>query len=264
MREVLPYMSPDVENDLQRVLKTGQPVMEREVVGRTPASAQVRYWLASYYPVRTATGLLLGIGAVVVEITERKRAEESIAGLNKRLQWSLAENNHRVKNNLQVLAALIDMQVMDGPTLVPAQEFHRIATQIWALAAVHDLLTMQAREEGQTETISAKAMLERLLPVMQQTVGPRSLCFDVEDLPLTTRQATSLALITNELVSNAIKHGRGEVGIHFHARQNEGILTITDEGPGFPADFDPHQAGRTGLELIERLAGWNLSGLYHL
>lgn len=258
--EVLPDMPAHVEEDLRRVLKTGKPLIEREVIGRTPASAQTRAWLVSYYPVRTAADLLLGIGAVVVEITERKRAEESIAGLNKRLQWSLAENNHRVKNNLQVLAALIDMQVMDGPMLVPAQEFHRIATQIRALAAVHDLLTLQARDEGQTEAVSAKAMLERLLPVMQKTVGQRSLRLDVEDVPLTTKQATSLALITNELVSNAIKHGQGEVGIRFQTYGNEGILTITDEGPGFPADFDPRKAAGTGLELIERLAGWDLFG----
>lgn len=77
VQQVLPRISKEVAADLQRVLRTGEPIVEREVVGETPAApGKQRYWLANYYQVPGGDGAPLGIGAVVQEITERKRAEE--------------------------------------------------------------------------------------------------------------------------------------------------------------------------------------------
>lgn len=76
--EVLPDLAPRLEPLLQRILETGEPIVDMEISGETPASpGQRRHWLASYYPVRTPNGHLLGIGSVVIDITERKQAEEA-------------------------------------------------------------------------------------------------------------------------------------------------------------------------------------------
>ncbi len=74
--EVLPDMDSAMVRGLRRVLEHGEPVIDVEVEGQTPAApGQERHWLASYYPVRDADGETLGLGAVVNEITERKLAE---------------------------------------------------------------------------------------------------------------------------------------------------------------------------------------------
>ena len=77
LREVLPRLAPTLEPLLRRVLETGEPVAETEVAGETPAEpGRRRHWQASYYPVRDEAGAIVGVGAVVQEVTERRAAEE--------------------------------------------------------------------------------------------------------------------------------------------------------------------------------------------
>ncbi len=76
--EVLPGLWPTLEPLYRGVLETGQPVVNVEVSGETAAApGQERHWLANYYPVQAAGGLILGVGVVVLEITERRRTAEA-------------------------------------------------------------------------------------------------------------------------------------------------------------------------------------------
>jgi PAS domain S-box-containing protein len=82
MAEVLPEMHDQVSDDFRRVLATGEPLIDVDVTGGTPAQpGVVRHWVASYYPVRDPAGETLGLGAIVVETTERERAERERARL---------------------------------------------------------------------------------------------------------------------------------------------------------------------------------------
>ncbi len=79
LSEVLPGLDEQVVQDYRRVLETGEPIVDQEASGETPAApGKRRYWLASYYPVRGADGQPLGVGGVVTEITERKQAEADL------------------------------------------------------------------------------------------------------------------------------------------------------------------------------------------
>ena len=79
--EVLPAMGPAVDG-LRRVLETGEPLLDQEICGETPAApGEERHWLASFYPVRDDQGQTHGLGAVVTDITERKHAEQERAEL---------------------------------------------------------------------------------------------------------------------------------------------------------------------------------------
>ncbi len=79
VREVLPNLAPILEPRLRRVLETGEPLLDFELTGETPAApGHQRTWLQTYYPVRRPDGEIVGIGASVVEITERKRLEEAL------------------------------------------------------------------------------------------------------------------------------------------------------------------------------------------
>lgn len=99
--EVLPEpVATQVMRDYRRVLETGDPLRDREMAGETRAApAALRHWLASYYPVRGSGGHPLGIGAVVVDITERKRAEQERA----RLLAEVATERDRLQQVLNVL-----------------------------------------------------------------------------------------------------------------------------------------------------------------
>lgn len=191
---------------------------------------------------------------------ERKWAEVHVRTLNVRLQRAMTETHHRVKNNLQLMSALIEMQRGDGREMVPVSEFVRLGANIRALGVIHDILTHEAKEGAEQDTLSAKALLERLLGMLQQTAGTHVLRFAIDEVRLAGRQATSLALITNELVANAQKHGRSETLVMLTVSENTARLQVEDDGPGFPPDFNPLTSANTGIELIENMVQWDLLG----
>lgn len=202
------------------------------------------------------------------EITQHQRAKEILArhqehieALNERLRRSMTETHHRVKNNLQIIAAMLDMHLMDGSATIPTKDIHQLGIHVRALAAVHDLLTQESKEgDGQAHYISAYSLLNDLIPMLQATSADRTIRFDVEDARLTARQGTSLALVVNELVSNAMKYGVGLIRIKFAVEDEKASLEVCDDGPGFPEDFDPIEAANTGLELVQHLCHWDLEG----
>ncbi len=194
------------------------------------------------------------------EIAERRRAEEAVERLNQRLRDAMAETHHRVRNNLQLMAALLDMQLLDAEDTVPRSDVERMQTYIHTLAAVHEILTDVARVHMGAEEISARPLLERLLPQLRLLAPDKRVEGQIVDVRLRPRAATALAVITNELVSNALKHGASSVKVILARDGEPAELTVEDDGPGFPPDFDPEIAANTGLELVLRLSQWDLAG----
>ena len=183
-----------------------------------------------------------------------------IEALNVRLQRSMRETHHRVKNNLQVITALVNIQQMQYKDHVPTEELQRLTQHIKALASIHDLLTHQAQTDAEVSDISVREVMQKLMPTVQGLVGPRRISFDVQDIRLPVRQSTTFAVLVNELVSNALKHGRGEIRVCFRVENNIASLEVMDQGPGFPVGFDPERAANTGLDLTDSLSRMDLRG----
>ena len=256
---------------LDEVYRTGTPFegrfMRAVLQPKVGGPLEECYLDLIYQALVEADGSVSGILAHGVDLTERHRAEsalqasqEQIEALNAKLRRAMTETHHRVKNNLQMISALIDMQRHTGAETVPMSDLAQLGQNIQALGIIHDILTKEAKSEGETEFISVSEVLERLLPILQTTLGARRLIAAIEQVSLPGKHTTSLALITNELVSNAVKHGKGDVELALRTDDNVVTLTVSDDGPGFPDGFDPEIASNTGLELIENIARYDLNG----
>lgn len=226
------------------------------------------HWLATRgEALRNAhTGETLFSG-VVQEITQRKQTEQErdahlreIEALNGQLKLAMAETHHRVKNNLQVIAAMIDMQTMEDTPTLPRDEFLRLGQHVRTLATIHEILTQKAKEQGDAQTLSARALLRHLLTTLQRAHQNRALRQQIDDATLSTRHGTALALIANELVSNAVKHAKGAIEVRFVVQGNIAMLEVCDDGAGFPPGFNASRAANTGLELIQTLTSADLTG----
>jgi PAS domain S-box-containing protein len=211
--------------------------------------------------------ILTLFASMLGHLCTRKRTEESLKAhqedileLNEKLQRAMTETHHRVKNNLQVIAAMIDMRIMDGAGTVSIEELQMLSAHVRTLATVHDLLTQQAKAHGDAREISAAEVLERLLALMGETTGGRSIQAQITDATLTPKQATSMGLVLNELVSNAIKYGKGDIEVSFQTNEENALLRISDNGPGFPPAFDAKNGSNTGLDLVDNLSHWDLGG----
>ena len=227
----------------------------RDITARKRAEEQVKALNAELEErVRKRTA------ALESALAAQRESEAEIEALNARLLRAMQETHHRVKNNLQIIASMVDMQLMDHPETVPAGDLRRLGDYARALAAVHDILTYEHRHEEPVATLSARAVLEKLLPLMQQTAGARHIRYHLEEAQFPVSRCTSLALIVNELVNNAIKHGEGEVEVTLGVEGKQASLEVCDHGPGLPEGFDPELVTSTGLELVTNLTHTDLGG----
>lgn len=205
---------------------------------------------------------LHGYVKILRDNTQPKTAQIRIEELNTQLQDAMTEIHHRVKNNLQIIAALLDLQIMEheDAQALPLTEAQRLAEQIRTLSIVHDILTLQMRDDNPNAKISMQVLFDRLLPNLAKVAGHEAFDCRIGDVSVSIKQATSLALIAAELISNALKHGQGRVEVTLETEFQTNVLEVCDDGPGFPADFDPVKSANTGLMLINNLVRHDLGG----
>lgn len=228
-----------------------------------------RWMLDTGAPRFLPDGSFAGFIGSCVDITERKQFEEAllrnqahIAALNERLRQMMSATHDRVRNTLQIIAAIVDIRAMSCEASLPIAELKQLANQVHILASVHDILTHHVHQTDAAQAVSARAILEKILPLFESMAGGQRFESYIEEAPLRAEQATALPIIANELLSNAFKYGKkdGRVGLRLTAEGSGAMLEVWDEGPGFPAGFDPIRAGHIGLELVERLSHWDLHG----
>lgn len=172
-----------------------------------------------------------------------------------RLRLALREINHRVKNNLQVIAALLDMRLMEDAEAVPRSHLEEVLRQVRAMAAVHEFLS----RGPSGDQVPARAVLERLVELTGKPVGLEA-AVESDDIVLPVKEANALALIVNELLLNASKHGATAVKVALQGGNGRIDLTVRDNGPGFGPDFQVVRDAGVGLSLARTLAEHDLRG----
>jgi two-component sensor histidine kinase len=166
----------------------------------------------------------------------------------------MQEIHHRVKNSLQLVHTILAMQVRTLTSSEAREQVTEAAARVLAIGAVHHRLY----EGGSTAAADAGRYLRGLLTDMKAMLpdvgGERTLDIDIDSLSLNADDLTPLGLITVELVTNALKYGRGSVRVVVE-RVVDGLeVAVSDEGSGFPAGFDPGACRGLGMRLISALA----------
>lgn len=262
---------PDLPGELPYILeriRAGRPIEHYET-RRVRKDGTLIDVDISVSPVRDGQGQIVGAATIVRDITERRRTERElkqrqaeVEALNLRLKRAMQETHHRVKNNLQVISAMVDMQTIEhlGEGTIPVKEFERLNTHIRTLSLMHDLLTKSVRENEEQQRVSSQEALGRLLGLLEKVSGGRPIPTHLENVELLSKQIVTLSLTLNELVSNAVKHAAGDVEVRFEVRGPLAELSVSDDGPGFPPGFDPMTAAHTGLDLVLGLVDSDLKG----
>jgi signal transduction protein with GAF and PtsI domain len=176
----------------------------------------------------------------------------------------IREMHHRVKNNLQTVAMLLRLQVGEGRAVSGREVLTETISRILSIAAVHEILSVEG-----FRLVNLRQLLERVAQNVTQTMTTpaRHLSVEVrgEDVFLNSHQATSLALVVNELLQNAIEHaskGRADGRIEIRFRQHDGglMLEVQDNGAGLPPGFEPTAGNDLGLKIIHTLVTEDLGG----
>jgi PAS domain S-box-containing protein len=202
-------------------------------------------------------GRLLGFAKVFRDVTEREQARERLHRSLAEKDALLREIHHRVKNNLQVIVSLLGLQsrYIQDPTALACLE--ETTNRVRAISRIHEALYGTA-DLASVQFASYLHQLVQDLTAFYEVA--QRIHTDVEAAPITLdiEHAVPLALITNELVCNAMKHafpGRESGGITVTLITEPGLaeLTVRDNGHGLPPGFDPATSGGMGFNLIRIL-----------
>ncbi len=169
------------------------------------------------------------------------------------------EMHHRIKNNLQTVAMLMQLQLADASEEA-SQELQISIHRVHSIAAVHEVLA----ERG-FQLVDLKHVLDRLTSTMVESMTSPAQKVTIEvtgdTMLLPSRFASNLALVVNELVQNALNHAftsqtAGHIGISLGHAPEELIIVVSDDGVGLAAGADPG----LGLEIVQVLVGEELRG----
>jgi PAS domain S-box-containing protein len=207
----------------------------------------------SLSPMRTEEGLL--VTAAIHDISERKRVETKLRSSLQEKEVLLKEIHHRVKDNLQIVSSMLNLQLDQISDPKALALFKESQARVRSIALIHEKL-YQSKDLARLDIAE---YLERLVRDLFAAYGvnPDEIALQVqsEDVPLGVDAAISSGLIVNELVTNALKHafpgGRGgEVRVLLRREERDVVLEVADNGVGFPAGVDFRNPSTLGLKLV--------------
>ncbi|HEX9933250.1 MAG TPA: histidine kinase dimerization/phosphoacceptor domain -containing protein [Allosphingosinicella sp.] len=181
---------------------------------------------------------------VVDQLELRLAARQAVA----KAELMAREIDHRVMNSLQFVSGLLTMQSRSTDAADASAQLQEAATRVAAVARVH-----RNFYSTDTEEVSCLTFLSRLCADLAEICGVEvEVSGDEGSVPTTWIQP--IGLLTNELVTNAAKHGAGKIAVTYKADGAARLLSICDRGEGLPKNFDPAASSGLGMKIVSLLA----------
>jgi PAS domain S-box-containing protein len=243
---------------LQALAKSasGEPV---RFEGPCPTrSGDARWWDVSVAPILDTDERVKRIVLTMRDVTERHENEEKLAALVLSQETQLGNSammmkhlHHRVRNSLQLVQTLLALQANLAGDKSVATHLQAAATRVRTVGSVHHRLY---QDDG-AEATDATSYLRGLTADLAELAAGREVSLEGESIVLPAARLAPLGLVTAELVTNALKYGRGTVRVKLERSEAAMLLTVEDEGDGFPVDFPKPQGTGLGMRLVTTYAG---------
>jgi len=253
LRELFATDTSPVDADFPRSLAAGA-----ESVMRTPSQRLVPV-LCSVAQMRDETGRLEGFVCVASNISRQKDTEQRLLASLREKELLLKEVHHRVKNNLQIIISLFNLQTHYVQDTNASKALREGQNRIKSMALIHE----RFYQSDGLSRIDFDDYIRRLTDNLLQTSGITSgkvvLNIISEKISLDIDTAVPCGLIINEVVSNSLKHAfndgrKGEILIKFsHLNEAEYRLVIADNGVGLAPGFKLEESDSLGIQLIHAL-----------
>jgi PAS domain S-box-containing protein len=192
------------------------------------------------------------------DITDRKQAEDKIKASLKEKEVLLREIHHRVKNNLQVIYSLLNLQLGYIKDKHSIEVFEESRNRVRSMALVHEKLYQSENLSMIDFAEYIRSLASNLFRSYRANSSAITLKIHTGDVLLGIDTAVPCGLIINELISNSLKHAfpagkEGEIRINLRSDNGTFTLIISDNGVGFPKDLDFRNAETLGLQLVTAL-----------
>lgn len=204
------------------------------------------------------------------EITEHKQTEKALNASLREKEILLKEIHHRVKNNMQVVSGLLNLQADQIDDKKYIEMFNESRNRIRAMSLVHEKLYQSGDLANIDFNDYITSLAKSLLIFYGKSYGSISMTIEAANINLAIDTAIPCGLIINELVSNSLKHAfpagrQGEIKIKFvKSAPGEFELTVSDNGAGVPAHLNIAETKTLGLQLVTNLVEHQLQGRVEL
>ena len=194
-----------------------------------------------------------------IEIKERERAEQQIRASLKEKEMLLQEIHHRVKNNLQVISSLLNLQAGYIDSEIIRDVFRDSQNRVRSMALVHEKLYRSADLARVDLAEYIRNLATFLFGSYQATAGRITHEIQADNVLLGIDAAVPCGLILNELISNTLKHafpdGRsGQIRVELGQDDDQQVtLVVADNGIGLPPDFSILETDSLGMQLVDTL-----------
>ena len=205
-------------------------------------------------------GTAAGAAVLIRDVTEIKRRDRALLSKDA----TIREIHHRVKNNLQTVAALLRLQARRTNNAEGREALLESVRRVSSIALVHDALSMSVDEE-----VNLDEVIDRILPIMNDVASvdaPIKISRVGALGVLDADRATALIMVVTELVQNAIEHAfdspgtQGSVVIRADRSARWLDVAVQDDGRGLPAGFSLEKSDRLGLQIVRTLVSAELDG----
>jgi len=257
------FVHPDdmwqVAEETRQAMETDDPGFSRYIEHRILyADGGVGDIAVRFFIVKDSQGKTIKTFGVNQDITERKRAEEQIRTSLKEKEVLLKEIHHRVRNNLTTIASIFSLQSPYLEDKKSKEIFRECENRVRTMSKIHTKL-YQSKDLAHIDFGSYLGELSNELFLSYQ-IDPEAVEFDiqVEDISLDIHNALPLGLLLTELITNSLKYAfpegrKGILQVNLRRDNDRMVLSVADDGIGFPEDIDYQKTSTLGLQLVTGL-----------
>ena len=263
MDELFPsVLAKNMVTDDMRILREGKLIeVEEELNGR--------YYTTTKYPI-LIEGKPKYLAGYTIDITDRKLADNQIKAALKEKEILLREVHHRVKNNLQVVSSLLNLQANKIKDIGLKETLEQSRNRIRSIALVHEKLYQSGNFAEINLREYSRSLMAELFRVYLADPAKITIRTEIEDISIPLLYAIPCGLILNEIISNSLKDAfpekqqlktKPEIFIRLKTINDNYLqLSAGDNGIGLPADYQVNDSSSLGLYLIHILATEQLDG----
>ncbi len=196
---------------------------------------------------------------ILLDITEKKRAELDLIDVLETKSLLMTEMHHRVKNNLQIVSSLIRIEASLGRDERVARQMQNTALRVQAMGLLHEQLYQHDNLSSIQAPVFFGALVEQVYNVYRTEDLNVTIVYDIDDLSLNSETAMPCGFILNEIVTNSLKHAfgngsGGEIGVSLKKRDDLLVMVVYDDGKGLEPGIDFRNNRGLGLQMIDMLA----------
>jgi PAS domain S-box-containing protein len=232
--------------------------MQQAMINQMPATYELegkltpRWYRVSFYPSQE------GISIFGVDTTLSRAYEEHLMSSLRQKEGLLKEVHHRIKNNLQIIISILNLQSYYLTDPKALEIFKQSQNRIRSMALIHEKLY-------KTESLSSINLENYVSDIVKYLTSSYyiddekiNIILDMDNIELDSNTAISFGLIVNELVSNSLKYAfphesSGRIELKAKKNGTKLLFEVTDNGKGFPKDFDFEDTNSLGLQLVNTL-----------